>query len=123
MDDMTVLAAAQAAVAAATHLEADGRDAAAIAGLFHTARKLDDWDRVVDAYLEAVEMAADDPEEYARLLAKVPRQDNATPTQYLNYCAALGLTPVARGVFAKAEPSKPEVKDDLTAFKAKRQGA
>lgn len=122
MSDETVLEAARGAVAAAGHLEREGRDRAAIAGLLAAARKLDDWDRVLDAFFEALEFA-DDPEERAKLAAKSPRQDNATLTQYLNYCTALGLTPVSRGVFAKADPSKPEVKDDLAAFKAKRQGA
>lgn len=122
MLEETVLEAARAAVLASSHLEADGRDRGAIAGLYAAARKLDDWDRVLDAFFEALELE-EDPEARAKLALKSPKQDNATPTQYVTYFAALGLTPVARGVFAKAEPSKPEVKDDLAAFKAKRQGA
>lgn len=119
MGDETVLGAAKAAVASATHLERDGRDRGAIAGMFAAARKLDDWDRVLDAYFDALEMA-EDQEERAKLAMKAPRQDNATLTQYLNYCSALGLTPVSRGAFLKPESSKAEVKDDLADFKSKK---
>lgn len=119
--DETVLEASRAAVDAADHLDVSGRDRGAIAGMLAAARKLDDWDRVLDAFFDALECA--EPDEKAKLAAKAPRQDNATLTQYLNYCTALGLTPASRGVFAKPVGVKAEVQDDLKAFKAKRGGA
>lgn len=109
---MTISDETQRSIDAAAHLDREGKDAGAIAALLAAARKLDDWDRVLDAYFEQLEM---DPESTVR----PPAQDNATLGHYLKYCEALGLTPAARGELASGKKSPGGPKDELAAFKQK----
>lgn len=104
----TVVEATELSVKAAIHLEYDGRDAGAIAALLAAARKIDDWDRVLDNYFEQLEVEPDSK-------AKPPAQDNATLGTYLKYCESLGLTPSSRGSLVAAPA--PKVENELERFK------
>lgn len=111
-----VVDATEKSIDAATHLDRDGKDAGAIAALLATARKIDDWDTLVDHIMEQIEM---DPESKIR----PPATDNVSLPTYLKYCESLGLTPSGRGELAKpgAAVQKPKVKNDLEDFR-KRSG-
>lgn len=100
-----------ASVAAATHLTP--ADSAAIEAARALARKIDAWDVIVDWALDDAAESESRP--------KVPQNDNVSLASFLKYCAELGLTPAARS--AASAGKSVEVKDDLAAFKAKRQGA
>ncbi len=107
-----VVSATEVSIAAASHLDRKGKDAGAIAALFAVARKIDDWDTVVDHIMEQIEM---DPESTIR----PPASDNVSLPTYLKYCESLGLTPSGRGELAKTgKPVTPaKGKNDLEDFK------
>lgn len=102
-----VVDATEKSIAAAAHLDLDGKDAGAVSALLAAARKIDDWDRVLDGYFEQLEM---DPESKVR----PPSVDNATLPTYLKFCEALGLTPASRGSLTK--PAVPKVENELEDF-------
>ena len=104
-----VVEATAKSVAAADHLDREGKDAGAIAALLAAARKIDDWDRVVDNYFELVEI---DPDAAKR----PPAMDNSTLGTYLKYCESLGLTPAGRGELTAGRKSGPAPKNELTDF-------
>jgi len=102
-------------VAAAGHLDADGKDAGAIAALLALARKIDDYDTVIGHIMEQIEM---DPESNVR----PPASDNVSLPTYLKYCESLGLTPGGRGeLSASKKPGAAGPPDDLAAFRANAQ--
>lgn len=97
------------AVKAASHVDADGLDAGAVAAAAALARKIDAWDAIVEWARE------DASEDQSR--PKVPANDNTSLPTFLRYCEALGLTPVARKAVGD-QPTK-EV-DPLASIKSKR---
>jgi len=110
-----VVDATVVSVAAATHLDREGKDAGAIAALLALARKIDDYDSIVDVIMEQIEM---DPESKIR----PPASDNVSLPTYLKYCDALGLTPGGRGELAATKkPGAAGPPDDLAAFRANAQ--
>jgi hypothetical protein len=96
-------------VAAASHLDAEGKDAGAIAALLALAHKIDDLDTIIDHILEQIE---NDPESKVR----PPASDNVSLPTYLKYCESLGLTPGGRGELAAGKKSAPAPKDQLADF-------
>ena len=106
-----VVEATGVSVAAADHLDREGKDAGAIAALLAAARKIDDWDQVLDAYFEQLEM---DPESAP---AKPPAMDNTTLGTFLKYLESLGLTPGGRGELAAGKKPGPAPRDELAAFR------
>jgi hypothetical protein len=96
-------------VAAASHLDAEGKDAGAIAALLALAHKIDDYDTVLDHILEQIE---NDPESKVR----PPASDNVSLPTYLKYCESLGLTPGGRGELTTGKKSAAAPKDELTDF-------
>jgi hypothetical protein len=102
-----VVDATEKSLAASDHLDREGKDAGAIAALLAAARKIDDWDRVLESYFEQLEM---DPESKVR----PPSVDNATLPTYLKFCESLGLTPASRGSLGK--PAVPKVENELEDF-------
>jgi hypothetical protein len=103
-----VVDATKKSVAAADHLEHEGKDAGAIAALIAAARKIDDWDVLLNDYFEHREMNPDEKPE------KPPAQDNSTLGTYLKFCESLGLTPASRGSLGK--PAVPKVENELEDF-------
>ena len=101
------------AVAAAAHLDRDGKDAGAIAALLALAHKIDDYDTILDAILEQIES---DPESKIR----PPASDNVSLPTYLKYCESLGLTPGGRGELTAGKKSGAAPKDELAAFRSER---
>ena len=105
-----VVEATGVSVAAADHLDREGKDAGAIAALLALARKIDDYDAVIDHIMEQIEM---DPESKIR----PPASDNVSLPTYLKYCESLGLTPGGRGELASGKKSGPAPKDELAEFR------
>ena len=97
------------AVAAAAHLDRNGKDAGAIAALLALAHKIDDYDTILDAILEQIEQ---DPESKIR----PPASDNVSLPTYLKYCESLGLTPGGRGDLVPGKKSAAAAVDPLSAF-------
>ncbi|MFJ5106778.1 MULTISPECIES: hypothetical protein [unclassified Glutamicibacter] len=109
---MSVFESFQASVEAAGHIDADGVDAAAVAAAGALARKIDEWDVIV-------EWAREDAAE-TESRPKVPANDNTSLPTFLRYCEALGLTPAAR----KAVGDQPKKEaDPLADLKSKRHGS
>jgi hypothetical protein len=104
-----VVDATTISVAAATHLDVDGKDAGAIAALLALARKIDDYDTIVDVIMEQIEI---DPESKIR----PPASDNVSLPTYLKYCESLGLTPGGRGELVSGKKTGPKEPDALAAF-------
>ena len=104
-----VVGATVISVAAADHLDREGKDAGAIAALLALAHKIDDSDTILDYILEQIER---DPESKVR----PPASDNVSLPTYLKYCESLGLTPGGRGELASGRKSGPAPKDELTDF-------
>lgn len=84
---MSIFEACEAALKAASHVDADGADAGTVAALLALARKIDAWDLIV-------EWATEDAAEGRR--PTVPQHDNTSLPTFLRYCEALGLTPGSR---------------------------
>ncbi|WP_104128225.1 hypothetical protein [Cryobacterium sp. Y57] len=97
-------------VAAAEHLDREGKDAGAIAALLALAHKIDDYDTILDHILDQIES---DPESKVR----PPASDNVSIPTYLKYCESLGLTPGGRGELATGKKSGPAPKDELAEFR------
>lgn len=109
---MSVFESFQASVKAAGHIDADGVDAGAVAAAGALARKIDEWDVIV-------EWAREDAAE-TESRPKVPANDNTSLPTFLRYCEALGLTPAAR----KAVGDQPKKEaDPLADLKSKRHGS
>ena len=109
---MSVFESFQASVKAAGHIDADGVDAGAVAAAGALARKIDEWDVIV-------EWAREDAAE-TESRPKVPANDNTSLPTFLRYCGALGLTPAAR----KAVGDQPKKEaDPLADIKSKRHGS
>ncbi len=109
---MSVFESFQASVRAAGHIDADGVDAGAVAAAGALARKIDEWDVIV-------ELAREDAAE-TESRPKVPANDNTSLPTFLRYCEALGLTPAAR----KAVGDQPKKEADPLAYlKSKRHGS
>ncbi|TDW31012.1 terminase small subunit [Cryobacterium psychrophilum] len=108
----TVVEATEISVQAASHLDRTGKDAGAVAAILALARKIDDWDAVVDHIMEQIAM---DPESKMR----PPGVDNSSLPTYLKFCESLGLTPGSRGELSTTgKPAAPtKVKNDLADFK------
>ncbi len=85
---MGVYESFQAAVESADHVDANGLDAGAVAAAGALARKIDEWDVIV-------EWAREDAAE-TESRPKVPANDNTSLPTFLRYCEALGLTPSSR---------------------------
>lgn len=90
MDAVNLVEALDLAVKQSAHIDAKGKDAAAVEALRALARKIDAWDEIVD-------YALDD------LLGKppgarpaVPLNDNVSLATFLKGCDQLGLTPAGR---------------------------
>ncbi|WP_104084238.1 hypothetical protein [Cryobacterium sp. Y11] len=96
-------------VAAASHLDREGKDAGAIAALLALAHKIDDYDTILDHILDQIES---DPESKVR----PPASDNVSLPTYLKYCESLGLTPGGRGELVAGKKPAPAPKDELSAF-------
>jgi hypothetical protein len=108
-----VVDATGVSVAAAGHLDREGKDAGAIAALLALARKIDDYDTVIDHIMEQIEM---DPESKIR----PPASDNVSLPTYLKYCESLGLTPGGRGELAAGKKLAAAPKDELAQFRMER---
>jgi hypothetical protein len=98
-------------VAAASHLDREGKDAGAIAALLALAHKIDDYDTILDHILDQIE---NDPESKVR----PPASDNVSLPTYLKYCESLGLTPGGRGELTTGKKSVTAVADPLSDFLA-----
>lgn len=109
---MSVFESFQASVKAAGHIDADGVDAGAVAAAGALARKIDEWDQIVQWAIEDAAESESRP--------KVPANDNTSLPTFLRYCEALGLTPGAR----KAVGDQPKKEaDPLEDLKSKRHGS
>ncbi|MDM4761894.1 hypothetical protein QT381_02605 [Galbitalea sp. SE-J8] len=86
---LNLVEALERAVKAAKHLDADGKDAAAIEALRGLARKADAWDQIVD-------WAIEDASEREGARPAVPANDNVTLAIFFKACDQLGLTPSGR---------------------------
>ncbi len=109
---MSVEEACETAIAAATHIDAEGADAGAVAALLALARKVDAWDVIVQWAIIDVGNSGARP--------KVPVHDNVSLGSLLKYCDALGLTTVSRNSLLGAKV-KPEGVDPIDELKAKRK--
>lgn len=106
---MSVYESFMASVKSATHIDADGIDAGAVAAAGALAKKIDAWDQIVEWALEDAAETESRP--------KVPANDNTSLPTFLRYCDALGLTPMAR----KAVGDQPKKEaDPLASLKSKR---
>jgi len=105
-----VVEATGVSVATADHLDREGKDAGAIAALLALARKIDDYDAVIDHIMEQIEM---DPESKIR----PPASDNVSLPTYLKYCESLGLTPGGRGELIAGKKPGHAPKDELAEFR------
>ncbi|WP_423739444.1 terminase small subunit [Cryobacterium zongtaii] len=85
-----VVTATEISIGAATHLDATGKDAGAIAALLTLAHKVDNSDSILDMILDQI---ASDPDSKIR----PPAADNVSLPTYLKYSESLGLTPGGRG--------------------------
>jgi hypothetical protein len=83
---MDLVAATEAAVAAAKHLTP--ADAGAVEALRALARKIQAWDRIVEWALEDADENGGRP--------TVPQNDNVSLSAYMKCCEQLGLTPSGR---------------------------
>lgn len=110
----SVVDATNASVAAASHLDVDGKDAGAIAALLAVARKIDDLDTIIDAVMETIER---EPESNV----KMPPADNVSLPTYLKYCEALGLTPSSRGLLGKMPAETQAAETDLERFQREQR--
>ena len=83
-----LVAATEAAIAAASHLT--DMDQGAVEALRALARKIDAWDVIVGFALDDVSASGNGGR------PAVPRNDNVSISAYLKYCDQLGLSPAGR---------------------------
>ena len=105
-----VFSATQHSIDAASHLDAKGKDAGAIAALLALANKIENSDVILERVLRQIR---EDPESKIR----PPAVDNVSLSTYLKYCISMGLTPGGRGELLPDANPATTAPDELADFR------
>jgi hypothetical protein len=105
-----VVTATEISIGSASHLDAKGKDAGAVAALLTLAHKIDNADDVLDMILDQI---ASDPDSKIR----PPAADNVSLPTYLKYSESLGLTPGGRGELTSTAKPAPAGPTAVTSFR------